>query len=1245
MKYYLLGLTVLASVATAAPWQADRMYQAGDQVSDSGDVFQCNEWPASQWCHLAPYQPKHGAFWPLAWTKLDETMNHTKHPEFILGETQAENGEVYFYQENCWQAQNNPGVWETPSEGWFWQSVACVSQPTVPMMAVSLGDEHFIWRNDQSVARIDFDFNVASLLTEEIQNTKYSGLYQYAGSLAGAYQVNLDTIGVFLNTDEYLQYSTASKSVLPGFPVPMTDYFAGMQSGVVGIMRWRNHDRIYAFYDNGTYDRITLSRKQVDGGYPKPIEGYWPGLGEFANDIQAISTVLPDFADVFISDNRVVRYDLAADRVMPGYPQTLPSQLVNLPYNDAYEILAGANNSGWISAAGYAGYNTWQSNFDNAAKLSAAFELSPTTQGWLLNNGTYAEVSTETGEMLPGYPVAQSQAIAGLSDAQQVVGALKWNDNRVHLFLSDASYVRVNLAQMSVDSGYPKAISNGTWPGLADYASSIQAVLNHGYEFADILLTDNRVVRYSIEQDKVVRGPLPLGCVSDYLGLVPDASCELSFIANPYLQAPSHNSMTVMFEMQPVGAQVQYWREGEAKKTVPAQVASDDPLGLVHEAKLDNLDSNTSYQYQIVANGQVSATYRLHTYPATTTQRSEGKFIAVSDVQNGNVNVLADIVQGIIDTECEGIAENCAQALAGIIMAGDITQTGGNRSHWRDHVFARIKAISPYVPLIPVTGNHDYYSDGELVNYRSYFAPPSNNDPQFEEHWYQLDYLDFRFIGLDSYPISGLNGRFNRATLATQQDWLLQTLNDSLDKTFVVAAFHHPCLSEMWLKGESIALCEAVKTLENFSAQTGITTGHVFGHTHSYSRGQSRDVAHLWLNAASVSGSLEPLNDQAYLNREVFDYDTIAVSNNHYGYSTLAFDFAQGTMTSVRRDFDRQAGEFPLTDQVRFAQNNAPATPKANSAVEQRIDQLELSVAGSESAYELHWQLSKNADFSGEVFDLWGNSTRTENWQYQQDASLIDGERAYGHQPINKQAEQDISKLNLTQLLAERGQAVGGDEQFYWQKLYTGQATHSSQLNQYAQTHRPSLTIQPGDTWFWRARARSQDMVWSQWTPVSQLKVAGQAGNELLNDNQWQVTDGVMQKIAVPTAALFAPAANAMIWAGHGHGGSTAAGSVDRMEQTVSVNPGDQLVFKVAMTTWENRDQPYATVVAIMADGSEQELTRLTTRYARTWDLRQVVFSVPVGAQEVEVVMGGKRNAGSDNDIYFDQVSLRKVQY
>ncbi|GHA45026.1 Ig-like domain-containing protein [Photobacterium aphoticum] len=49
---------------------------------------------------------------------------------FVPGETKVQNGEMVIYNGECFVAQNNPGVWETPNaSSWFWSAAECSGEP------------------------------------------------------------------------------------------------------------------------------------------------------------------------------------------------------------------------------------------------------------------------------------------------------------------------------------------------------------------------------------------------------------------------------------------------------------------------------------------------------------------------------------------------------------------------------------------------------------------------------------------------------------------------------------------------------------------------------------------------------------------------------------------------------------------------------------------------------------------------------------------------------------------------------------------------------------------------------------------------------------------------------------------------------------------------------------------------------------------------------------------------------------
>ncbi|WP_119395911.1 glycosyl hydrolase family 18 protein [Salinibius halmophilus] len=161
------ALAVSSTFAAANAWQQGYAYQGGEVVNNGNQSYECKAFPYNGWCGLSAYEPGVGFAWTDAWVALGDTTPvvtptatptatptvvpsatptiaptatptavpttvPTDVPEFVPGVTKAQNGQVFAYGGSCWEAKNNPGVWETPREGWFWTEVACevVATPT-----------------------------------------------------------------------------------------------------------------------------------------------------------------------------------------------------------------------------------------------------------------------------------------------------------------------------------------------------------------------------------------------------------------------------------------------------------------------------------------------------------------------------------------------------------------------------------------------------------------------------------------------------------------------------------------------------------------------------------------------------------------------------------------------------------------------------------------------------------------------------------------------------------------------------------------------------------------------------------------------------------------------------------------------------------------------------------------------------------------------------------------------------------
>ena len=187
----------------------------------------------------------------------------------------------------------------------------------------------------------------------------------------------------------------------------------------------------------------------------------------------------------FRSDDQYVRYSKILDKADAGYP-------------------SATNEATWPGLGAY------------ADKIVAAFRKNTDKAYFFLNDGNYIRYDISADEADAGYPKPiNNDTWPGMENyATSIVAALRWSGNRVYFFLDNGQYIRYNLVNDRVDSGYPKVINNNTWPGLGDYANEIQSAVKWNDGRGYIFLKNQKYVRYNIALDRVDAG-YPSGVNND----------------------------------------------------------------------------------------------------------------------------------------------------------------------------------------------------------------------------------------------------------------------------------------------------------------------------------------------------------------------------------------------------------------------------------------------------------------------------------------------------------------------------------------------------------------------------------------------------------------------------------------------------------------------------------------------------------------------------------------------------------
>lgn len=511
---------------------------------------------------------------------------------------------------------------------------------------------------------------------------------------------------------------------------------------------------------------------------------------------------------------------------------------------------------------------------------------------------------------------------------------------------------------------------------------------------------------------------------------------QQTFLVKPYLQDATPNAIKVMWETSQGEESIVEWGTTPklGKKTSGIAFDINHTDARIHEVELTELKRLTMYYYRVKTGKLVSDIYQFKTPPFAGDQQAF-QLVAMSDMQrdHNNPDKFSEIIQqGVLSYLKKEFEGEVPENLALVMIPGDLVVDGTQYDQWKEHFFDPAQELFSQVPVYPVPGNHER----NATFYFKYFSLPKNGSPAYEEHWWYKDYGNTRIIGLDSNE-----GYRNK----TQLNWLDEVLamthdNDSID--FVFAQLHHPHKSELWLDGEEDFTGEVVKKLEAFSTETGKPSIHFFGHTHGYSRGQSRDHKHLWINVATAGGKIDYWGEYAQKN-----YDEFTVTQDEYGFVMVEVDPNQGdpkfTVKRFSRGNENLGRDNELRDSVTVWKfDKKPMAPEASYPVNETVSPvglvLKASTFGSDLEKAAHgasqWQISKSEDFSEPIMDSW---KQYEDWYVYQDLQKDD---------------------DLTDEKVQR--------------------------------------LEKNTSYFWRVRYRDQNLNWSEWSKPAKFSTNTQIANQ-----------------------------------------------------------------------------------------------------------------------------------------------------
>ena len=666
---------------------------------------------------------------------------------------------------------------------------------------------------------------------------------------------------------------------------------------------------------------------------------------------------------------------------------------------------------------------------------------------------------------------------------------------------------------------------------------------------------------------------------------------SIEFNVHPYLQNASTTTINIMWETNG-GDQslVEYGLDNNLGQVGNGTSFNSSGSNRIHDVTLSGLLPSTRYYYKVTTNDAQSEIYNFIT-PSLSSAEQPFKLIAMSDMQRDSSfpSKFQEIVHdGIITYIDDNYSSDIAQELGFVLVTGDLVDNGNSYSQWAEHFFGPAHPLFAHVPLYPVLGNHE----NNTSNYFEYFHTPQNGSEGYMEHWWYFDYSNTRVIGLDS------NSGYQIETQLTWLDGVLEEACYDTSIDFVFAQLHHPYLSELWIAGNTNYTGGVISRLENFTTLCAKPSIHFFGHTHGYSRGQSIDHNHLWVNVATAGGNIDSWNEYAQA-----DYEEFTVSQDDWGFVVLSVDAGDDpkfSLKRVSRGNEETYRDNEVRDEVTIRLNNASPQTPIGTYPSGTINPDCVNLTGSTFVDEdgdLHgasqWQLNTSCDFTDPDYDLY----RTyQNW----------------YNNVNTQVDDNLQ-----------------DE------FVTG--------------------LQEYSNYCWKVRYRDRSLKWSDWSnPVEFTTTQSSLSENLIinpgaedGTDPWVLVEGNFESFlsgdcegieSHSGARLFGVGGVCSIESDYGE----AYQLIDISNYAELIDNGTGIVyFGGYLSDWGGDDLPEAKLQFLNENSQILSESLTISTLNASWTYFNEMVDIPSNTRNIKYIVMGTRNAGNDNDSYFDDLHLR----
>ncbi|MEE1896782.1 fibronectin type III domain-containing protein [Flavobacterium rakeshii] len=361
---------------------------------------------------------------------------------------------------------------------------------------------------------------------------------------------------------------------------------------------------------------------------------------------------------------------------------------------------------------------------------------------------------------------------------------------------------------------------------------------------------------------------------------------------NPYLQAPTTNSIYVNWktESNPESVVEYGTAENNLANTVNGtnQIFNDTGYQdnyYYHTVKIEGLSSNTKYYYRVKTGEAVSEVYSFKTLPMpgeAATEDGHLRFLVLGDNQMRNVPRFDSLVSAAKRKIADkwGIDADPADNIALTVMVGDQVDVG-TLDHYENVHFKKNKALSGYLPIQTLVGNHETYGtlgmqayyDHYILDEMSYQGITSGT-----EDYYANQVGNTLFIALDT-----------EHTSLQQLNWVTQVLeaannDDTVD--WIISLGHRPYQAEQYVGDISTWVRNTVMPVLVTSPKHIL---HIGAHHHLYHRGQLKNTPTYQIISGGVAW------DQYWGMAVEEDFEDVQKTISNWIYQIIDIDVNNGT--------------------------------------------------------------------------------------------------------------------------------------------------------------------------------------------------------------------------------------------------------------------------------------------------------------------------------------------------------------